>query len=252
MKLKLASICFCYLSALFINPIFAINKSSDYLFATDSWPPYLGPKLKNGGFFSEIVKEAYRQQGKTVDILYTSWKRAFELTKQGKYEGLLGVYYVPERESYFKYSSVIFDSRMYLYSKKSKNITFNNLRELSGYRIGIVRGFYYSDEFNNAIYLEKYESVGAKENITLLVIGRMDLIAADSRVMQYYINTAFPSLNNKYTQHPFLLHAKNLHLVISKAIPNYEQLHQEFEAGFAIMKKKGLDKAIMLKHGFSL
>ncbi|MCX4026822.1 transporter substrate-binding domain-containing protein [Endozoicomonas sp. SM1973] len=226
-------------------------EDNDYLFATESWPPYYDDTLKNGGFFAEIVKEAYRSQGKKVRIVFTSWKRAFELTKQGKYQGLLGAYYVPEREQYFKYSSVICHSRQYLYSKKSSNISFTSLQELSQYKIGIVRGYYYSDEFNDAKYLDKFENVSAKQNIKLLTINRLDLVTADSRVMQYYASTAFPSLANQYKQHPLMIKDITVHLVISKAIPNTDQLHLEFELGFALLKKQGLDKAIMRTHGFS-
>ncbi|MDE1464396.1 substrate-binding periplasmic protein [Spartinivicinus poritis] len=230
----------------------AIDKDFDYLFATDSWPPYLGPELKNGGFFSEIVKEAFRLKGKKVSILYTSWKRAFELTKKGKYEALLGVYYLPEREKFFKYSSVISHSRQYLYSKKSRNITFNSLRELSPYRIGVVRGYHYSKEFNDANYLDRHEEVNTKKIVKLLLIDRLDLIAAEQRVLKYHIDTAFPELRNQYQQHPLQLQNKNLHLVISKKLPNFMQIYEEFEAGFTLMKEEGIDKAIMHEHGFDL
>ncbi|MDE1460772.1 substrate-binding periplasmic protein [Spartinivicinus poritis] len=230
---------------------YAINKEFDYLFATDSWPPYYGATLKDGGFFSVIVKEAYRIQGKKVRILYTSWKRAFELTKQGKYEGILGIYYLPEREKYFLYSSAITHSKQYLFSKISSNISFKTLQDLSPYRIGIVRGYHYSDEFDKADYLSKHEEVSTKKVIKLLLLGRLELIAADRRVMKYYVSTKYHELVNKYKEHPLMLKSITVHLAISKAIPNVEQLHQEFEAGFAIMKKQGLDKAIMLKYGFS-
>ncbi|WP_163833426.1 substrate-binding periplasmic protein [Spartinivicinus ruber] len=248
MKPKCLAVWIIYLSI--YNLCHSQTQDYDYLFSAESWPPYYDRFLKNEGFFAEIVKDAYRLQGKKVKIIFTSWKRAFELTKKGKYQALLGAYYVPEREKFFKYSTEICRSRQYLYSKKSRNITFTSLSELTPYRIGIVRGYHYSDEFNNSKELDKYEAVSAKQNIKLLMIDRLELVTADSRVIQYYSTTDYPSLANQYKQHPLMLKDITVHLVISKAIPNTDQLYQEFETGFAIMKEKGLDKDIMRKHGF--
>ncbi|WP_027710458.1 substrate-binding periplasmic protein [Zooshikella ganghwensis] len=226
------------------------NRDFDYLLATDSWPPYYGEHLADGGFFSEVVRQAFKLQGKTVFIIYTSWKRAFELTKQGKYEGLLGAYYVPEREQYFIYSSAIIHSRQYLFSKKSSNIQFKTLKDLSPYRIGIVRGYHYSEEFDHADYLNKHEEVSAKKIIKLLLIDRVELIAADKRVMQFYVNRSYPILINQYKQHPLMLKDISVHLAISKKTPQAKHIHQTFEEGFALLKKQGLYQKILLRHGF--
>ncbi|WP_027709434.1 substrate-binding periplasmic protein [Zooshikella ganghwensis] len=230
----------------------AIANDYDYIFAADTWPPYYGPKLNNGGFLAEIIQEAYQLQGKKVFVVFTSWKRALELSKKGKYQALFGAYPVPEREPYFQYTSAICNSRMYLFSKRSKAYEMSTLKDLGKLRVGVVRGYFYSKPFNQAHFVNKQEALSDMVNIKLLIHDRIDLIVMDDRVLKYYINTAYPSFSDQYIQHALVISDDTVHLAISKAIPNTQQLYQEFEQGFTKMKAQGRLEAIMQAHGFDL
>ncbi|WP_165773587.1 substrate-binding periplasmic protein [Zooshikella ganghwensis] len=230
----------------------AIANDYDYTFAADTWPPYYGPKLNNGGFLTEIIKEAYQLQGKKVFVVFTSWKRALELSKKGKYHALFGAYPVPEREPYFQYTSAICNSQMHLFSKRSKAYEIITLKDLGKLRVGIVRGYFYSELFEQADYLNKQEALSDEVNIRLLIHDRIDLIVIDGRVLQYYINTTYPTFANQFRQHEPIMSDDTVHLAISKAIPHTQQLYQEFEQGFTKMKAQGRVQAIMQAHGFSL
>uniref|UniRef100_UPI001B7FCF8B hypothetical protein n=1 Tax=Zooshikella ganghwensis TaxID=202772 RepID=UPI001B7FCF8B len=77
-------------------------------------------------------------------------------------------------------------------------------------------------------------------------------IVVDGRVLQYYINTSYPTFANQFRQHKPIMSDDTVHLAISKAIPHTQQLHQEFEQGFTQMKAQGRLQAIMQAHGFAL
>ena len=55
--------------------------------ATDPWPPYFSPELKNGGYLAEIVEEAFQRAGYQCVIEYMQWKRALELSRNEKTHG---------------------------------------------------------------------------------------------------------------------------------------------------------------------
>lgn len=224
----------------------------DYTFAADTWPPYYGHQLIKGGFLTQIIQEAYALQGKRVFVVFTSWKRALELTKKGKYHALFGAYPVPAREPYLQYSSAICQSRMYLVSKLNKAYDIKALEDLDKLRVGVVRGYFYSKDFGHSNFINKLEAVSDEINIKLLIHDRIDLIVIDSHVLQHYVNTAYPSFAGQYQIHAPVISDDSVHLAISKAIPNTQQLYQEFEQGLALMKAQGRVKAIMQAHGFAI
>ena len=48
------------------------------------WPPFIGKKLKNHGFGSQIIKRAFEKKDIKVKIRFTTWENAFDWTKKGK------------------------------------------------------------------------------------------------------------------------------------------------------------------------
>ncbi|MDE1461364.1 substrate-binding periplasmic protein [Spartinivicinus poritis] len=226
------------------------EKEHDYLLATEPWPPHFGPKLADEGYFADIIYQAFQQVGKTAGILYTSWNRAFELGKKGKYDGLVGAFYAKERERLFSYSKPISTSNLVFFQKQGGQISYKALEDLSPYRIGIVRGYHYTDEFNKAHYLQKLEEVHTERNINLLLIGRLDLIVAEEKVTQYLLNTKFKNRNFslEILEKPLVSH--KLFLMIPKKSPKHDNVLADFNQGFSLLIQQGMVKEIMKKHGW--
>ena len=66
-----------------------IMAKEEIILSNGEWPPYTSQNLPRGGFFSEIVRVAFDQEGITVKYEYLPWKRAYILTKDGTYKGSL-------------------------------------------------------------------------------------------------------------------------------------------------------------------
>ncbi|MCX4027509.1 transporter substrate-binding domain-containing protein [Endozoicomonas sp. SM1973] len=228
------------------------EKEHDYLLATEPWPPHFGPKLPDEGYFADIIYQAFQQVGKTAGILYTSWNRAFELGKKGKYDGLVGAFYAKEREKLFSYSKPISSSNLVFFQKKGEQISYNTLRDLSPYRIGTVRGYHYTDEFNKADYLQKLEEVHTERNINLLLIGRLDLIVAEEKVAQYLLKTKFKNknLDVDILDKPLVTH--KLFLMIPKESHKHDSVLADFNRGFSLLMQQGKVREIMKKHGWDV
>ncbi|MBU2707276.1 transporter substrate-binding domain-containing protein [Zooshikella marina] len=252
--IKVSKIIICTLILLLsfqLNALELHTSDYDYIFAADNWPPYYSTKLPNGGFLTEIIKEAYLTQHKTAFVLFTSWNRAFSLSKRGKYHGYLGPYRVKERLPYFLFSSAICRSEIYLYSNKAFNYSIKHIKDAEDLRVGIVLGYFYSEAFHNAGNLSTIKSISDQVNIKLLINKRLDLIAIDSRVMKYFVDTLYPTFKKQYIQH-LKITEDSVHLAISKAIPNTKQVYKEFEDGLKQLRKQGRINSIMKKHGIAL
>ncbi|RDH46157.1 substrate-binding periplasmic protein [Zooshikella ganghwensis] len=248
---SLITICFIYVPISCALDESKFDKSKfDYIFATESWPPYYGHAMVDEGFVAEVIYESYARMGKKVHILYTSWNRAFERTKQGLYDGVVGIYYVPEREAYFQYSSPITYSVQSLFSLKSKGINGSTVQDLLGYKVSVVRGYHYSNEFNNAPFIAKHEEVSTEKNLTMFLAGRVDLIAADGRVLKYYLIRNYPKTTWHDLKKNVDLSTLSVHLGFPKKLSNYKVMYSEFEQGYNLLKKENKIKELRKKHEF--
>ena len=72
--------------------------------ATAPWAPYYSPDLPNGGYIPDITREAFKRVGYDFEVEYMPWKRALEMSRKGRYDGILGVFYSEERGEYFIFS----------------------------------------------------------------------------------------------------------------------------------------------------
>ena len=50
-----------------VNPVVfhhqVVAQDKKIVLATDPWPPFYGPDIKNGGYLTEIVKESFKRVG---------------------------------------------------------------------------------------------------------------------------------------------------------------------------------------------
>ncbi|MBU2710842.1 substrate-binding periplasmic protein [Zooshikella harenae] len=239
------------LSAVDNSKLSAVDKAKfDYIFATESWPPYYGHAMVDEGFMAEVIYKSYARVGKKVHILYTSWNRAFERTKNGLYDGVVGIYYVPEREAYIKFSSPITFSRQALFSIKSKGINGDTIKDLLGYKVSVVRGYYYSSEFNDAPFIAKHEEVSTEKNLTMFLGGRVDLIAADERVLKYFLHRNHPEVAWSDLKRNVDLAVPTVHLGFPKKLKYCMTMYNEFEQGYSLLKKENKIKELRKKHNF--
>lgn len=220
--------------------------------ATSNWEPYYGEKLKNNGFFSEIVREAFKRQGYTLKITWVPWIRALKIAKMGKYDGLLGAYYNDERKRSFHYSKPIVKTQIIFIKMKSTKLAFGNkyksLINLKGYKIGVVKGATYTTKFDSATYLKKIPVATINQNLKKLFVNRIDLIIGEKMVLYSLINNNFSKYKDSIVEiHP-ALKIKNLYITINRAKHLSNKIIIDFNKGLEEIKKDGTYKKILKKH----
>ena len=165
--------------------------------ATTNSPPFCDETLPDGGVYTAITREAFQRTGYTLDIDFLPWKRAFEMTKNGYYDGLMLVSYREERAQYLHYTDSIIKEEGVLFSQKGRNITYTKLEDLSPYIIGVMRGSLLA-ELLIAKNLKVEEVTTHKQNIQKLIgHERVDLIASQKLYLLSIINAQFPGWKDK-------------------------------------------------------
>lgn len=91
------------------------------------------------------------------------------------------------------YSDSLGTSRLGLAHRSSESLDWQQLTDLAPYRIGVVSGYRNTPAFDQSVahgVLQVEESNSDRINLLKLLYGRLDLVAIDQAVMQYWLQTS--------------------------------------------------------------
>ncbi|THB81568.1 MAG: hypothetical protein D3926_01395 [Desulfobacteraceae bacterium] len=217
--------------------------------ATVEWEPHYGPNLKKQGYISEITREAFNRVGYDVEISFMPWKRAMHDTRRGHFDGLLGLYYTKDRESWVAYTDEISSNKIVFFSKKGRHISYSKLKDLRRYKIGIERGFTYGEVFDNASFLQKEPVRNIDINFNKLINGRVDLVAASEMVFMHMITTRHADARKKIEIVEPPLGVDGIYNGIIRKKKGWEQIISDFNIGLSMIRKDGTFVSILNSHG---
>ncbi len=177
---------------LLLLPIFSFASDNIVKIAFSEFSPF--EYLKNGkatGFTIDLLTDIFEAAGYKPDFIFLPWNRALEVAKLGEVDVILHLKKSEEREKYFIYSDPMIYSEQYFFKKKTLDIHPTNFAEIRSYNIATVNGYFYGKDFNNA-KLEHlvpiYSSEPTIANLRKLVAGRVDLVACQVNVCNYFID----------------------------------------------------------------
>lgn len=217
--------------------------------ASLEWEPYIGPNMKDGGYVMEVIKEAYKRSGYTVQIDYLPWARAVKMAKDGDYDGYMPEYYSEDLKKDFLLSAPFQGGPLGFFKKKTSKITFKKLEDLKDYSIGVVRGYVNTAEFDAASYLKKDEAKDDLTNLKKLIAGRIDLIICDKNVGNHILKTQIVQNAGDVEFMEPQLEEKDLYVCITKTAPEAQKKIDDFNAALKQMKDDGTIGKIIEKHG---
>jgi len=203
--------------------------------ATGEFPPYTSKNLPHGGVATKILVEAFALENIQADFHYLPWKRAYEQTAEGLYDGSLPWLDRKERHELFYYSDSIFISSPVVFRRHDVEIEWSTFSDLASLNIGLSLGHLWIDEMREQVQ-KAGGTIQTAPNIVLnfkkLLSGRIDVFISNKDVGQYTLNKFFSSKEaQQLVQDPTLLFPGGYHLIISKQIPNGKILIEKFNAG---------------------
>ncbi|MDM8550507.1 transporter substrate-binding domain-containing protein [Desulfobacterales bacterium HSG2] len=125
--------------------------AEEFVIAFAEWPPYTMMENKQpSGIDIEIGRELCKRVGIKPKFRMLPWQRALKYMKNGKVNALLTPKYSEERGKFMYYPSepIRIEKRVLLVQKGS-DIKVDKLDDLKGRKVGVVRGYSYTKEFDN-------------------------------------------------------------------------------------------------------
>lgn len=226
-----------------------VGAQTKVVIAATDWAPYSGSRLLNGGFLSEITIAAFTKAGYDAKLIILPWKRAMEMTKEGKCDALLGASYTKERTLFFSYPKYSWNNHVFFFVKKEKHMTYVTPEDFCPARIGVFLGSFYADRFRKIGCLTVDEFSTIQQNIKKLLSDRIDLFIDSKDAVDYYINKEFPDHKNDIKTVLPCYEIDKIYLVISKKIPKNAQMARDYDHGIKAIKADGSYHKIIEKHG---
>jgi len=218
--------------------------------ATTAWEPYIGPNLPGQGYVAEVAREALARSGHSLRLVFLPWARAVQMAKSGKADGYLPEYEAQELRKHFLFSAPFPGGPVGFFKLRDRTaIRWRGLDSLKPYRIGVVRGYVNTAEFDARTDLRKQYVNSDETNLRMLLAGRIDLMVADeyvgyalarniSRQAAARIEFLLPPLEEKALFACFPAH-----------LPGSGDLLKDFNLGLEQLEKDGTLRKLRARHG---
>ncbi|MGL6042226.1 MAG: substrate-binding periplasmic protein, partial [Deefgea sp.] len=162
--------------------------------ASDPFPPFVDPSNPTGGLTIEVIRAAYKTQGHEVKVEYVPWARAEAGVASGIYDILPNTWFSEERSKKFLFSTAYANNTIRFVKRKGDPFIFTGVESLKGKRVGVTRGYTYSDVFKNSTLFNREDANNLLINLKKLQAKRVDLTLDDEAVINDTILKYNPKL----------------------------------------------------------
>jgi polar amino acid transport system substrate-binding protein len=224
-----------------------IAQAEKVVFATTEWPPYAFTKDgQPSGINVEIVVELCKRLGIDSEIRVLPWQRALDYVEKGKVDAIFALRYTEERAKFVYYPSESLPvEKTVVMSPKGSGMKVNKIDDLKGKKIGVVRGYSYSPEFDN--YQEAKKTICDDDNQLVKILGkkRIELAAgADEGSIKYLCKKDGIEVETLY-----VLNEAKGYIAFSKAIGERAKiLGDKFSEALKKLKEEGFIEKVQSKY----
>lgn len=229
--------------------LLSLNTSAEKLvFVTADWPPYVFTEAgKLTGIHVEIVREASQRLGLEVEIESVPWARAVKQVKEGHATAIFSPKKNTEREVflYFPTEPLGIEKNVIVTQQQSAT-ALSSLEELKDKVIGVVRGYAYSQIFDDNQTLKKDVAKNDIQMLKKLEKKRADLAAGEESALRYIRK----QLNLQEIKTIYVLSELPTYIAFSKSAlgEKGEAFAEQFGQMLRQLKKEGFVQEIEQKY----
>jgi polar amino acid transport system substrate-binding protein len=244
----------CYRLSIFVGAVVVLiaisfttanAESKPLKIAGSVWPPFIVNQGAEKGAATALVSEILKRAGYKTEITIESWPRTLEGTSAGIYDVIISAWYTKERESHFQFTDPYFVNTIQFVKRKGAPINFRTYQDLKGLVIGVVNGYAYGEEFDNAQGILKLPSNHLIQNLLKLQQGRIDLTLGDKWVVRHELTEYFPTAIKDFEFLGKPVATRTLHAAVSRAHPEHDKIVKAFNKALKSMKADGSYEKIL-------
>lgn len=223
---------------------FTVSAQEKVTISAFDYPPYMDESLTEKGLFCELAHEAYKAVGYEASFKFYPLKRSTMLVINGKELAQLGTEWnFPERSRKKDIHAIpMFYYRVIGFHLKDKfeEIRFKTLKDLRGYRLGVIRGS------SDSIILKSDKELNVEEVNTmklmfnkLYLADRQDIVFTVELSGLKYIEKNYPNEKDRWVMTQDAVQGLMAQILFSKKYPNYKKYMEKFKEGLNIIRENG-------------
>lgn len=218
--------------------------------ATINYAPFSGEELREGGFQTAVLRAAFIAAGHEPVFNFYPWKRAYAMTIDGRADFVTSIFFNEDRDKILNFSDTVYVGEVGLVALKSLKISeFSNLEDLKPYRIGVLAGAIFQEEFDKADYLKKVVVHRDQLNMPMLFNGRVDMVATSLIYFQHKVaNSEKFDVKQLKILRPSLK-VRSVYVAASRQISDHNELVADFNRGMREIKANGTFQKIAASFG---
>lgn len=224
----------------------------------ETYAPFSGENLPNGGMITEIVKKVFESLGYKVTIMYISgWDKVMDETKEIKYAATFPWLKNKEREKYFLYSSSLYDTLVVPFYRTGKtpfrgrkSDKFENLNDLEGLTLCKPIGYYTHDIdeliLTGKIQLKRPETL--EDCFKMLIVGDVDIVT-ESIIVGRKMMMSNPNFHEKISyETESIISEESNYVIFPKLSARSEILRYKFNQTIKKLEETGELEKIQYEH----
>ncbi len=214
------------------------------------YPPY--QFTVNGalqGICPEMITHAAESLGISVEYEAFPWARMLLMAEKGKVDGVMPLFKTPERAEFLFYprTPLALEENVFFTSKEMGMPTWKAIQDLEEYTIGVVRGYSYGAEFDQAEYLHKDEAVSEERLIKKFQKGRFQIGVGNKHVISFYARQAGIADDIVFLKPPLVV--SPLYIGFSK-VKGHKHLAEQFSRAIEEFTHTSRYQELLRQYGF--
>lgn len=217
---------------------------------TGEYEPYTTEKVKEKGFFTEIVSAVFKEMGMEPEYVFMPWKRCESEVLNGEAFAAFPYYPSEERKKIYNFSDVVTNTAgrlFYIKSKFNKKLNWETYGDLKEYKLGGTLGYWYEKPFKEAGLNVDY-APNDEQSIKKLYTNRINVLATEELVGWEIIKKIYPKDIEKFDTMAKTLNVGELRVMISRKYPNGAEIEAKFGVALKKIKENGVYAAILKKY----
>jgi len=222
-------------------------QAKNYKLAYEEYPPYeYKQDGKLVGVDIEILEEAAKIAGVTLEFKEYPWARATKMAEDGEVDAIFSMSKTAEREKAFFFPTVNLASETnVIFANDAYKGDVKSLADLKGKTIGVIQDYSYGTDFDNFKDCKKELNSNQDALVKKLQANRFQL-AINNELVGNYMAKSVGATNIRVLS--YVVNTDPLYLGISKKAPNGKEFYDKMNAALTNLEKSGKLKIIRDKY----
>ncbi len=214
----------------------------------DEWPPFSGSELPSGGISLDVIETVLTKAGYNVKTDIVPWARIMAGASEGGFDVVGSLFMDEELQKSLIYGAPFYATEIHFVRQKGSTTTFSDLASLKPYSIAVGDGFLYEPAFDAMNSLNKVTVTTTLQGLRMVGAGRADLTLDSMEVLTHSLQLAGGDLADRVEILPGVLAKHEIHMAVSKTLPNSNEIVDDFNRVLAEMQADGSLDELLRKH----